>query len=332
LSQEGTIDDFIDQQNMTASDLEAPSVTSIELRPGPPFRLDFTAWALRRRARNRIDVWNGNYRRAVTVEGQPLTVEVSQDGPPEAATVTVAVSGPPGVLTRSRVEGARAVIETSLGLRADLAPFYRLAESDRRLGRLVARFRGVKPPRFPTVFEALVNAVACQQLSLEVGIELLNRLTDAYGAMASGTGPPLTAFPEAAAIASATPSGIRQLGFSTRKAVTLIGLATAAAAGDLDGLGLDSLSRAEATAALQSLPGIGRWSAEYVLLRGLGRLDVYPGDDVGARNKLRAFLGLEEPPDYAAVSQVTGAWTPFSGMVYFHLLLDGLAERGFFRP
>jgi DNA-3-methyladenine glycosylase II len=64
------------------------------------------------------------------------------------------------------------------------------------------------------------------------------------------------------------------------------------------------------------------------LLRGLGRLDVYPGDDVGARNKLRTFLCLPEAPDYATVSRVTAAWDPFAGMVYFHLLLDGLAERG----
>ena len=41
---------------------------------------------------------------------------------------------------------------------------------------LADKFRGVKPPRFPTIFEALVNAFACQQLSLEAGLSLLNRL------------------------------------------------------------------------------------------------------------------------------------------------------------
>jgi len=63
-----------------------------------------------------------------------------------------------------------------LGLRIELDEFYRLASGDKRLGPLVEQFRGLKPPRFPDVFEGLVNAIACQQLSLTVGIELLNRL------------------------------------------------------------------------------------------------------------------------------------------------------------
>ena len=63
-----------------------------------------------------------------------------------------------------------------LGLQIDLGEFYRLAAGDKRLETLVEQFRGLKPPRFPDVFEGLVNAIACQQLSLTVGIELLNRL------------------------------------------------------------------------------------------------------------------------------------------------------------
>ena len=43
---------------------------------------------------------------------------------------------------------------------------------------------------------------------------------------------------------------------------------------------------------LLGLPGIGRWSAEYVMLRGLARYHVLPGDDVGARNNLRRRFGL----------------------------------------
>jgi len=306
---------------------EATAVTT-ELYPAGPFRLDFTAWALRRRARNRIDVFDGHYRRALVIEGQPLALKVSQASLPESPpTLTLTVSGRIDALTEGRIRTARRVVETNLGLAVDLTPFYRLARSDPRVSGLVARFRGLKPPRFPTLFESLVNAVACQQLSLEVGIELLNRLTDAYGVTVPGGDPLLLAFPEPEALAAASSPALRQLGFSTRKASTLIGLAAAAADGDLDAMGLETLSRAEATATLQELPGIGRWSAEYVLLRGLGHLDVYPGDDVGARNKLSRFLALSEPPDYDAVQRIAAAWGPFAGMVYFHLLLDGLAER-----
>jgi DNA-3-methyladenine glycosylase II len=52
------------------------------------------------------------------------------------------------------------------GLRTDLSAFYSLAARDNRLAPLSQRFRGLKPPCFPSVFEGLVNAIACQQLSL----------------------------------------------------------------------------------------------------------------------------------------------------------------------
>jgi DNA-3-methyladenine glycosylase II len=83
-----------------------------------------------------------------------------------------------------------------------------------------------------------------------------------------------------------------------------------------------------ALAALLRLRGVGRWSAEYALLRGLGRLHVFPGDDVGARNNLARWLGRPGPLDYAGVQSAVHRWQPFAGVVYFHLLLANLAEHG----
>ena len=77
---------------------------------------------------------------------------------------------------------------------------------------------------------------------------------------------------------------------------------------------------------LTSLRGVGRWTAEYVLLRGLGRLHVFPGDDVGAHNKLRRLFGIDTQLDYEGVHQLVARWHPHAGVVYFHLLLDSLSR------
>ena len=74
--------------------------------------------------------------------------------------------------------------------------------------------------------------------------------------------------------------------------------------------------------------GVGRWTAEYVLLRGLAALDVFPGDDVGARNRLAKWQHRKEPLDYAGVARVTRRWQPYAGVVYFHMLSEGLSEAG----
>jgi DNA-3-methyladenine glycosylase II len=189
------------------------------------------------------------------------------------------------------------------------------------------RFLGVRPPRFPSLFEALANAVANQQLSLEVGLTLLNRLTATYGTASPGI-EGLRAFPSADVILSASPKALRRLGFSTRKSEYLQGIAHEVATGSLDERALRHANRAEATRRLMAIHGVGQWSAEYVLLRGLGRLDVYPGDDVGARNKLRRFLALDHDPGYDEITERLRPWEPCTGLIYFHLLLDGLAERG----
>jgi len=59
-----------------------------------------------------------------------------------------------------------------------------------------------------------------------------------------------------------------------------------------------------------------RWSAEYVLLRGLGHLDVFPGDDVGARNTLQRLLAPPSGPGYIAMQAITAAWAPTPAWVF----------------
>jgi DNA-3-methyladenine glycosylase II len=170
-----------------------------------------------------------------------------------------------------------------------------------------------------------VNAVALQQLSLAAGLSLLNRLSRAFGACSGGAGKLVYAFPEPAELAAARPGSIRALGFSLRKATTIVAIADAANEGRLALESLGTRDDEHVVETLTQIAGIGRWSAEYTLLRGLGRLHVFPGDDVGARNNLARWLGLAEPLDYAGVQRAVTGWHPYAGLVYFHLLLDGLA-------
>ena len=150
----------------------------------PPFRLDLTVWALRRRPDNAIDTWDGRtYRRALETDGGTVELAIEQAGSSLAPRVGVTLTG--ARIDQQTEEHARAALTLLLGLERDLSPFYRLAESDPFLRTLAARFRGVKPPRFPTLFECLVNAIACQQLTLTFGIRLLNRLVEAHGTTAA---------------------------------------------------------------------------------------------------------------------------------------------------
>jgi DNA-3-methyladenine glycosylase II len=299
--------------------------TRFYLAPRPPYRLDLTVWTLRRRRDNAVDRWDGEtYQRVLPLHQGGVQVAVRQTRHGERPRLEVnLVATRAGASTKSAVTCA---LERLLGLRIELTEFYRFADSSPRLNRLAAKFRGMKPPRFPTVFEALVNAIACQQVTLTLGIQLLNKVA-AHFAPASDDGS-MHAFPRPEDLAWRQPEEFRRLGFSRQKGRAIIDLARAIASGQFDPEVLTDEADDTAIDRLLELRGIGRWSAEYALLRGLGRTHIFPGDDVGARNRLQRVLKLRKKLDYAAVARRLHRWRAYGGLVYFHMLLEGLDEAG----
>jgi DNA-3-methyladenine glycosylase II len=301
---------------------------TFELKPVSPFRLDLTVWTLRRRPHNVVDRWDGTtYRRVLPLPAGSVEVAVTQSGPPEAARLQVTVAGQ---AIRAAVRAAvTSALERLLGLRIDLTEFYQFAAHRRRLGPLAERFRGMKPPRFATVFEGVINAMACQQMTLTLGVHLLNRLAVACGAAFGESDETVHAFPRPEDLARLSPAALRQFGFSRQKGRAMIELAQSLAEGRLDLEGLAALPDDEVIDHLRELRGVGRWTAEYALLRGLGRVHMFPGDDVGARNNLRRWMRLRKTLDYEGVRRVLADWGGYAGLAYFHLLLDRLEEAGY---
>jgi DNA-3-methyladenine glycosylase II len=293
------------------------------LDPVPPFRLDLTVWTLRRRPINAVDVWDGKtYRRGLMIGNRPVEIAVIQTG----STLEVTVTGTR--LTSSMTSALTMVLQRMLGTQVDLTAFYDFAAQDAKLNRLVHRFRGAKPPRFPSVYEALVNGISCQQLSLTVGITLLNRLAQHCGSLAGSS---LYCFPRAEDLVRITPAELRGLGYSGNKSRALIELSRAIVDGQLDLEALVEHDDQEITRRLLEIWGVGRWTVEYVLLRGVGKIHLFPGDDVGARNNLKRWLNLRTPLDYAKVARTLKKRKPYAGLLYFHLLLDRLDEAGWLR-
>lgn len=305
----------------------ASNRASFTLEPVPPFRLDLTVWTLRRRPDNQVDRWDGRtYRRVLVAAGEPLEVAVTQLQSPGRIRLRVSLSG--ASLTSDLQACVTAALERLLGFRLDLQEFYRFGGRDEFLKPLIGRFQGAKPPRFLTYFETLVNAIACQQLTLTVGIRLLNRLAEVHGSALRTEAGIFHAFPRPEDLAEADIEELRGLGFSYQKARYLTGLSRSILEGQVDLEKLAKLDDSQAVTQLCGLKGVGRWTAEYFLLRGLGRIHVFPGDDVGARNHLQRWLQLAGPMTYDRAHTAVQRWEGYGGLVYFHLLLKSLAEKG----
>lgn len=303
---------------------------SFTLHPIPPFRLDLTVWALRRRPENLLDRWDGQfYRRALVLGGdnsaEPIGIVVQQTGTMErpALRVEAHAANP----SRELESALRSAIERLLGVNTDLRAFYAFAATQKHLGPLISSFSGVKPPRYPSLFEALLNAISCQQVSLHVGIMLLNRVVQKFGRLAPGDDL-LRTCPRPSDLANLSAGALRAFGYSANKERAILELSRSIASGELDLESFRELDDAAALEHLTSIRGIGRWSAEYALLRGMGRLNIFPGDDVGGWNNLQKHLRLRSRPDYAKTRKLLAPWKNYAGLIYFHFLLDGLRSHG----
>jgi DNA-3-methyladenine glycosylase II len=294
----------------------------------PPFRLDLTVWALRRRPKNIVDQWNGNqYIRVIFCNDSLVKLTITQKFERINPKIIVLLQSQKEI-TPEMQRNIQVLIQNMFGLTVNLQPFYTLASNNKVLDLSVKQFAGVRPPRFPSIFESLINSIACQQLTLDVGILMLNRFAERFGGIFEDNDAIFHAFPRPEDLADASLDDIIKLGFSNQKANAIKELAKKVINSTINLAHLEKMENEEVVEYLSNIRGIGRWSAEYVLLRGLGRLDTFPGDDVGARNNLQRLFHLEKKPNYDEIKKLTFQWHPYEGLVYFHLLLEKLHMRG----
>jgi DNA-3-methyladenine glycosylase II len=301
---------------------------SFTLKPIVPFRLDLTAWALRRRLNNIVDRWDDeSWRRVLVFGGTPVETTVTQTFDKGNIFLKVNLAA---LRLDSQIENdAAEAVEKCLGIKADLSGFYQFVSKDEKLNFLANRFCGLKPPRFPTVFEAFVNGIACQEISLNLGIILLNRLVSTYGKSIQWKDTINYAFPIPEDLSKLKTDDFRKLGFSHQKGRAIIEIAQAIVTDQVDLEKIKMLNDDEALEQLFQLRGIGPWTADYILLRGLGRLNVFPADDVGGHRNLQRWLKSPRKLNYEETLKIVEKWKPYGGLIYFHLLLNRLTEEGY---
>ena len=168
---------------------DKPAESSYSISVRAPYRLDLTVNVLRRLSTNLVDVLSpdGAYVRWLGDASDFALVRVSQPNP---ETLTIVIEG-------DRREHPRLLklVRRMLGVEVDLTRFYRSASKVQWLHPLVSRMRGVRPPRYPTVWEACVNAIVFQQISLHAASSIMGRLTVGLSEPVEHSGVRLYPFP-----------------------------------------------------------------------------------------------------------------------------------------
>lgn len=248
------------------------------------------------------------FRIAARVAGKAAVIEVSQ-GKENRLTAT---SRP--AADDSQV---RNVVEWVLFTELDLKPFYRLIDGDPKLAFITRELYGLKPSRPASLFEMTVTAITEQQLSLASAHSIRNRIVQRFGEPVED----LRVFPEAGVLARASEDDLRECGLSHQKSEYIRELANDIVTGNLDLESLKSMDTGKARELLMNLRGFGRWSADYVLVRGLARTDSVPSDDLGIRDVIGQYLGVGERLTAEEVNEKLEPFRPYRGLLAFYLLV-----------
>src|SRR5689334_1518910 len=184
---------------------------------------------------------------------------------------------------------------------------------DKTFAALIDR---VGPPRLAiqrgrSPYEALMRAIAHQQLHGRAALAILARFEALY---------PANRFPSPDQVLATPEATLRACGFSGSKVAAM----RAICAATLDGTvptrrGSTRLSDEALIERLSTIRGVGRWTVEMLLIFTLGRPDVLPVDDFGVRDGYRVLYQLDLAPKPKALAEIGLAWAPFRSIAAWYL-------------
>ena len=181
------------------------------LNPVPPFDFDLSASIFSGgdpRIRSYID---GAFRQAIRICGRLVLVTVTSEGKVGSPKLQVRIAPVPVQSDVSKAAG-RAV--TSLfNLDLDLSPFITTVRDDAVMSVIARRLRGLKPPRTSTVFEALIDSIVEQQISLAAAHSIEKRVVRTFGDTLEIEGKTYFVFPTPGRLVDASPEDSGPAGF-----------------------------------------------------------------------------------------------------------------------
>jgi DNA-3-methyladenine glycosylase II len=296
------------------------------ITPPRPYSLALTG-ARYSRFPDPVDHFAGTtYRRLLAVGRGAVLVTVEQSGGATNPKMGVILEGAGADSPRARAAAER-LVKGALGAGTDVRLFYRAARLDPLLAPLVRRFRGLRIAGYPSLWEALVTAVLSQQVNLSLAFGIRAHLATAFGRRRTVSGETFLAFPQPERIAEAGERGLAGFRMSANKIGTVARLADGFSSGKLSESEIAALPEETAIERLTEIKGIGRWTAETALLRGLARADAFPAGDLGIVKYLAE--GVFEHGRRATESEMrlyAERWRPWRGLALVYTWAE-LAHR-----
>lgn len=291
----------------------------LTLTPRPPFDFSRTAAIFSTGDPDIRSFMNDVFRQVLDTGNHRILAEVRSSGSTEDPALRITLRSPRTITDRD-ARRAAALLGSVLSIDDDPGLFYRAVSGDPVLSALTVRLRGVRAPVTPTVFEALTDSIIEQQISLAAARSIENRLIRATGKRLSLDGAVYYCYPGPSALAKTSDTIFRSCGLTIRKGEYIRDISRQIIDGELDIEAFREYPDTEQIISeLVKIRGIGRWTAELTILRGLHRPDVFPADDAGVRRFISKFYLSGRKLTAAEARIFSERWGSWKGFAAYYL-------------
>jgi DNA-3-methyladenine glycosylase II len=293
----------------------------------PPFNFELSVSLFSGGDRQIRKYEKGKFWQIIRIDGQLALITLKPLGTVDQPRIAVELESNDKI-SREQKNKAKALVTALLNTQFDLNPFYEGVASDKILTDLTKRLRGLRIPSTPTVFEALVDSIIEQQISLDVAHVLETNLIKAFGDSLSLNQEVYYAYPTPKKLASANIKKLRGCGLSTRKAEYIIEISKMIARGNLDLESYKDYDDAqEIIEELDKIRGIGVWTAELTIMRAMNKNDVIPADDLGLRRVIAHFYCNDKRITGEEARRIAEEWGKWKGLACFYLMVAEAMEE-----
>lgn len=266
---------------------------------------------------------NGVFHIAIETSEMPVLVNIISSGSVSTPILKLTIISDRPV-SRLLTEEVTHLVRNSMSLDEDITPMYSDLGENQVLSGLFNELYGLKSPVTPSVFEALVDSIIEQQISLTVAYQLEHRLIRITGSSLVIGDAIYYCYPKPAILAKTPPDIYRSCGMTIRKSEYIRGLSQLVVDGVTDLESMQTLKTAEIIEKLCSIRGIGRWTAELTMLRGFHRHDAFPAADIALRRMIANRFGDGRKITAEEAREIAQPWGKWKGLVAFYL---EVAER-----
>jgi DNA-3-methyladenine glycosylase II len=298
-----------------------PFTETFTIKPVPPFSLDLTAQIFGSGDTHVRSYIGGVFQQVFQVNENHVLAKLTNKGTTEQPLLTIELHSNRPIASTDKQEALQA-IKRIFSLDLDLNIFYKDVENDHVMRQITPQLYGYRFTTTLTVFESLVDAIAEQQISIKVARIIEERLAVKFGEKLEIEKETFFAFPTPNNLAEACISDIQGVGLSKRKAEYIYNAAKMIVDSKLDLQQMKKEADAkQVIAELDALKGVGVWTAELTMLRGMHRWDVLPADDFGIRRAISAYYCSGSPIKTAEAREIAKAWGKWRGLAAFYLIV-----------